>query len=123
MAERKPRKKKNTQALTRRQVKGLTMEQILEHPAVRAMSTRLQTLQQAVNGLPEAVGRAVAEATQKQTYRGPAYPVTDPLQDPKLRDVGVDLKAQMGDAREKQGLPREVPEPPKKKDEEKGETK
>lgn len=120
------KKKGKGRGLSRRRVdvKGLTVEQVLEHPAVQQMVAQLRTLKQAVDSLPEAVGRAVAEAAQKQVYRGPAYPVTDLLQDPKaLGAGGLDLQAQMGDAREKEGLPREVPGPPKKEDEAKGETK
>jgi hypothetical protein len=119
VAGKKP-KKKGSRALSRRQVKGLTVEQVLEHPVVQQMAVQLRTLKQAVDSLPEAVGRAVAEASQKQVYRGPAYPVTDLLKDPKaLGGVGLDLQSQMGDAREKEGLPREVPDS-KKKDEDKG---
>jgi hypothetical protein len=41
---------------------GLTLDQVMSHPAVQQLSQRLEETKQLLQGLPEAIGRAVAEA-------------------------------------------------------------
>jgi hypothetical protein len=42
--------------------KGLTLEQAMAHPVVQQMNKKLEEMRQVIEGLPEAIGRAVAEA-------------------------------------------------------------
>jgi hypothetical protein len=41
---------------------GLTLDQVMSHPAVQQLSQRLEETKQLLQSLPEAIGRAVAEA-------------------------------------------------------------
>jgi hypothetical protein len=42
--------------------KSLNLEQVMAHPVVQQMNKKLEEMRQLVQGLPEAIGRAVAEA-------------------------------------------------------------
>lgn len=41
---------------------GLTLEQVMAHPVVQQLNQKVDEMRQLVQGLPEAIGRAVAEA-------------------------------------------------------------
>lgn len=41
---------------------GLTLDQVMSHPAVQQLSQRLEETKQLLQSLPEMIGRAVAEA-------------------------------------------------------------
>jgi hypothetical protein len=41
---------------------SLTLEQAMAHPVVQQMNKKLEEMRQVIEGLPEAIGRAVAEA-------------------------------------------------------------
>ena len=45
-----------------KEAQALSLEQALAHPVVQQMSKKLDEMRQLVQGLPEAIGRAVAEA-------------------------------------------------------------
>lgn len=57
---------------------GLSMEQVMSHPVVKEMGRKLDEMRQLVQGLPEAIGRAVAEAQRQQRVpraSGPPVPL------------------------------------------------
>lgn len=57
------KKKGPKQALAQvKEAQTLSLEQALAHPVVQQMSKKLEEMRQLVQGLPEAIGRAVAEA-------------------------------------------------------------
>jgi len=60
--------------------RGLTMEQVLAHPVVQQMTRRLEEMREIVQGLPEAIGRAVAQATKRPPAGacGPPVPILNP---------------------------------------------
>jgi hypothetical protein len=56
-------KKPKKQELAKvKETQALSLEQALAHPVVQQMSKKLDEMRQLVQGLPEAIGRAVAEA-------------------------------------------------------------
>ena len=50
--------------------KGVTMAQVLEHPMVQKMHAEITQLRQLMEGLPEAIGRAVIAAQEEQRPKG-----------------------------------------------------
>lgn len=65
MFGKKKKKKDEEQGLARCEEQKLTpeqLEQIMAHPAIQELSARLDAVKQMLGTLPEAVGRAVAEA-------------------------------------------------------------
>jgi hypothetical protein len=72
------KKKSEERGLTRQESsKALTVEQVLDHPVVRELSTQLKAMKQVVDALPELIGRAVKEATRKPPpgASGPPVPL------------------------------------------------
>ncbi len=73
------RRKKNSKderGLSRRaDPNGLTLDGALTHPVVQRMSEKLEEMRQLVEGLPEAIGRAVAQATRKPPVGASGPPV------------------------------------------------
>ena len=96
---------------------GLTMEQVLQHPVVKEMSARLETLQRTMESLPELIGRAVAEA--QKAKRVPGMDIKNPE---LLTGAGVgkeipvqDLKAHLEQTRKDVGYKKQSPPKPTKK--------
>jgi hypothetical protein len=58
------KKKDAKQELSKPQeaAQALTLEQVMAHPVVQALNRKVEEMRQLVQGLPEAIGRAVAEA-------------------------------------------------------------
>ncbi len=94
--------------------KGLTMAEVLKHPVVKEMVTRMETLQRTLDGLPEAIGRALVEAQKAQRVPGMD------LQNPELiagspfgKEVPFqDLKGHLEKTRKDVGY-KKTPSPPK----------
>jgi len=119
MSEKKPRKGmvKADQAAAQ----GLSLEQVMAHPVVKAMNGKLEEMRQLVQGLPEAIGRAVAEAQRQKRptiASGPPVPL-------RAENAGVEFHrkgkiVQNGEIVAKEGqtsLPQELPRmfyPPEK---------
>lgn len=55
-------KKKKQDLVKVQEAHGLTLEQAMAHPVVQQMNKKLEEMRQVIEGLPEAIGRAVAEA-------------------------------------------------------------
>ena len=64
MADEKDKEKKQELAKVEESPKtgGLTIAEVLAHPVVQQMNQKLESMQQLLQALPEAIGRAVAEA-------------------------------------------------------------
>ncbi len=56
--------------------KGLTMDQVLKHPMVHKMHAEISQLRQLMEGLPEAIGRAMIAAQKAQ--RVPGIDISNP---------------------------------------------
>lgn len=54
-------KKKDEKALVQKE--PISVEMVLQHPVVKEMASRLENVQKLLQSLPEAIGRAVAEAS------------------------------------------------------------
>lgn len=67
-------KKKNSKALIQSQSQEITAEMILAHPIVKEMASRLENVQNLLQNLPEAIGRAVAQATAAPAPLPPLVP-------------------------------------------------
>ncbi len=63
MVEKKKKGGKNELSRVKDPVpQGLTLQEVLAHPAVKQLNQKLEEARQIMAGLPEAIGRAVAEA-------------------------------------------------------------
>lgn len=60
--EKKDEKKQELAKVDESKSGGLTLDQVMAHPAVQQLSQRLEETKQLLQSLPEAIGRAVAEA-------------------------------------------------------------
>ncbi len=56
--------------------KGLTMAEVLKHPMVKKMHTEITHLRQLMEGLPEAIGRAMTAA--QEARRVPGIDISNP---------------------------------------------
>ncbi len=96
--------------------KGLTMNQVLQHPMVLKMHTEITQLRKLVEGLPEAIGRAMTAAQEARRVPGidianPELLTGKPFSKEEL--VVQNLQAELDKAREDIGyIP---PSPPKPK--------
>lgn len=78
MSEKKKKSGKNELSKVKDPVpKGLTLAEVLSHPAVQQLNQKLEEARQIMAGLPEAIGRAVAEA-QRAGKIGPLPLVSGP---------------------------------------------
>lgn len=79
MADEKDKEKKQELAKVEEQPKagGLTIAEVLAHPVVQQMNQKLENMQQLLQALPEAIGRAVAEA--QRANRPGTIPLSGPL--------------------------------------------
>lgn len=94
--EKKPSKKPEDE-------KGLTMAEALKHPMVRQMHTEITQLRKLVEGLPEAIGRAVAAAQEEKKVPGidisnPELLTGTPFSNEKV--VVQNLQKELGKARD-----------------------
>ncbi len=55
---------------------GLTMAEVLEHPMVQKMHTEISQLRKLMEGIPEAIGRAMIAAQKEQ--RVPGIDISNP---------------------------------------------
>lgn len=67
-------KKKDEKGLIRKESDAITAEMILQHPVVKEMAARLENVQKLLQHLPEAIGRAVAEASAPKPPMPPPAP-------------------------------------------------
>lgn len=91
--------------------KGLTMDEVLKHPVVQKMSAQLETLQQLLSNLPEAIGRAVTEAQEANRPKGLSVENPELFEGLKkgaqARGVAFDLEQEMIKARKEMGIEEE----------------
>lgn len=71
----KKEKSKKALAVRESQPTGLTMEQVMAHPEFMKVAAELREVKGLLVNLPEAIGRAVAEAGRASTVSGPVMPL------------------------------------------------
>jgi len=73
MADEKDKEKKQELAKAEEQPKtgGLTIAEVMAHPVVQEMNRKLEDMGNLLRNLPEAIGRAVAEAQRTNSNRVP----------------------------------------------------
>lgn len=62
MSDKKNKKDAKQSLVKAQESQGLSLEQVMAHPAVIELNKKLEETRQLIAGLPEAIGRAVAEA-------------------------------------------------------------
>lgn len=67
-------KKPKKDELIQQQPQPMTTEMIMSHPVVKEMAARLENVQNLLKSLPEAIGRAVAEASAIKPPMPPPAP-------------------------------------------------
>lgn len=73
MTDEKDKEKKQELSKVEEQPKpgGLTIAEVMAHPVVQEMNRKLESMTQLLQGLPEAIGRAVAEAQRVNSNKVP----------------------------------------------------
>jgi len=78
MSEKKKKGKQELAKVQEEAIRSLTVEQVMKHPAVQQINKKFEEMQQLVQALPEAIGRAVAEAQRSKKLpivSGPSVPL------------------------------------------------
>ncbi len=83
--------------------KGVTMAEVLQHPMVQKMHTEITQLRKLMEGLPEAIGRAVIAAQEEKKVPGidisnPELLTGTPFSNEKV--VVQNLQKELGKARD-----------------------
>lgn len=78
--------------ISRKQNQELSLEAVLAHPAVKELSSRLETLQGMLRGLPQAIGEAVAAATAAAELRKPPAGASGPRVPMIGNEIGTEIE-------------------------------
>lgn len=71
MADEEKKKQELSKVEEQPKSQGLTLSEVMAHPVVQEMNKKLESMSQLLQQLPEAIGRAVAEAQRANSNRVP----------------------------------------------------